>query len=73
MVLRADGTVERRGVECDEQGYIKVQQPTTATNIPGVFAAGDVCDPIYRQAISAAGSGCHAAMDAKRYIDALSL
>ena len=73
QVLRADGTVERRGVECDELGYIKVQHPTTATNIPGVFAAGDVCDPIYRQAISAAGSGCHAAMDAKRYIDALSL
>jgi thioredoxin reductase (NADPH) len=63
------GQVVKRGVICDEQGYIVVQQPTTATNIPGVFAAGDVADPIYRQAISAAGSGCHAAMDAKKYLE----
>lgn len=63
------GQVVKRGVVCDEQGYIVVQQPTTATNIPGVFAAGDVADPIYRQAISAAGSGCHAAMDAKKYLE----
>lgn len=58
-------------IECDEAGYIKVKHPTTATNIPGVFAAGDVADPIYRQAISAAGSGCHAAMDAEKYINSL--
>ena len=63
------GQVVKRGVVCDEQGYIVVQQPTTATNIPGVFAAGDVADPLYRQAISAAGSGCHAAMDAKKYLE----
>lgn len=63
-----DGTV-KPGIEVDAQGYVKVQHPTTATNIPGVFAAGDVADPIYRQAISAAGSGCHAAMDAERYLN----
>ena len=63
------GQVVKHGVVCDEQGYIVVQQPTTATNIPGVFAAGDVADPLYRQAISAAGSGCHAAMDAKKYLE----
>ena len=63
--------VFRHAVECDEAGYIKVKYPTTATNIPGVFAAGDVADPLYRQAISAAGSGCHAAMDAERYLQAL--
>ena len=63
--------VFRPMVECDAEGYIIVQHPTTATNIPGVFAAGDVADPIYRQAISAAGSGCHAAMDAERYLNSL--
>ena len=60
--------VFRPEVEVDEQGYIKVQHPTTATNVPGVFAAGDVSDPIYRQAISAAGSGCRAAIDALHYL-----
>ena len=60
--------VFRPFVDVDEQGYIKVQYPTTATNVPGVFAAGDVADPLYRQAISAAGSGCHAAIDALHYL-----
>ena len=55
-------------IELDEQGYIKVQNPGSATNIPGVFAAGDVCDPHYRQAIVAAGKGCIAAMDAERFL-----
>ncbi len=55
-------------VELDEQGYIKVNSPHAATNIPGVFAAGDVCDPHYRQAIVAAGKGCTAAMDVERFL-----
>ena len=60
--------VFRPEVEVDEQGYIKVQHPTTATSVSGVFAAGDVADPLYRQAISAAGSGCKAAIDALHYL-----
>lgn len=60
--------VFRPVIECDEQGYIKVQGHGTATNIPGVFAAGDVADPVYRQAVSAAGMGCRAAMDVDRFL-----
>ena len=55
-------------VELDEQGYIKVQNPSAATNVPGLFAAGDVCDPNYRQAIVAAAKGCVAAMDVERFL-----
>ena len=57
-------------LDMDPAGYLKVAHPSTRTNVEGVFACGDVMDPSYRQAITAAGTGCQAAIDAERWLEA---
>ncbi len=65
---RPNTDVFKGQLEMDKEGYIIVNSPYTSTSVEGVFAAGDCADPIYRQAVSAAGTGCRAAIDAERYI-----
>jgi thioredoxin reductase (NADPH) len=61
----------RGQIDVDDAGYVVVESPSTRTNLPGVFASGDLVDSSYRQAVTAAGTGCAASLDAERYLAAL--
>ena len=63
--------LESSGIKLDEGGYVLQDGHSTASNIEGLFSAGDVSDHVYRQAITAAGNGCQAALDAERYLSEL--
>jgi thioredoxin reductase (NADPH) len=65
---RPNSEVFKPWIQTDEIGYIVTDGASTKTNVPGIFAAGDVADPVFRQAIVAAGSGCKAAMEAEKYL-----
>ena len=64
-------SIFKEQLEMDDVGYLLVKPGTTKTNVQGVFAAGDVADTVYRQAITAAGTGCQAAIDAEHYLSSL--
>ena len=70
---KPNSDVFKQWLETDEVGYIKKVDNTPKTKIPGVFVAGDVADPVYRQAITAAATGCQAAIEAERYLSEHSL
>ncbi len=65
-----DTALFREQVRCDEKGFVILEAGSSRTNLAGVFAAGDCADPVYRQAITAAGMGCRAAIDAERFLEA---